>query len=74
MRRLSQFGLVSKLKMAFLGPVMLYTGKREQRQLDAGKTYEPPTFIERRNWTAQPIHQPVPSVKAADKSELVALR
>jgi hypothetical protein len=69
-----EFGAVSRISAALLGPVMWFTGRREQRQLDAGKTYEPPTFIERRNWNAQPIHQPVPNVKAADKPELVVMR
>jgi radical SAM superfamily enzyme YgiQ (UPF0313 family) len=49
-----EFGLGSRLMAAVLGPVMLWTSKREQRQLAEGKTYEPQTFIERRNWTAQP--------------------
>jgi len=29
----------------------LWTSRREQRRLDAGKTYEPDTVIERRNWS-----------------------
>jgi hypothetical protein len=29
---------------------MLWTARREQKRLAAGKTYEPPTIIERRNW------------------------
>ena len=49
-----EFGLVSRIMAALLGPVMLWTSRREQRQLAEGKTYEPKTFIERRNWTKQP--------------------
>jgi hypothetical protein len=32
------------------GPMLLWTTRREQKRLDAGITYEPQTFIERRNW------------------------
>jgi hypothetical protein len=32
------------------GPMMLWTTRREEKRLDAGITYEPETFIERRNW------------------------
>ena len=53
-----EFGLGSKLTAALLGPIMLLTSHREQKQLAAGKTYEPATFIERRNWDAKPALQP----------------
>jgi hypothetical protein len=33
-----------------LGPLMLYTLRREARRLAEGITYEPETFIDRRNW------------------------
>jgi radical SAM superfamily enzyme YgiQ (UPF0313 family) len=33
-----------------LGPLMLWTTRREERRLRAGRTYEPPTIVERRNW------------------------
>jgi radical SAM superfamily enzyme YgiQ (UPF0313 family) len=45
-----EFGQVSTWAGRLLGPVMLWTSRREQRQLAEGKTYEPPTIIERRNW------------------------
>ncbi len=32
------------------GPFLLWTSRREQRRLEAGRTYEPPMFLERRNW------------------------
>jgi radical SAM superfamily enzyme YgiQ (UPF0313 family) len=32
------------------GPLLLWTGRREERRLAAGRTYEPPMFLERRNW------------------------
>jgi hypothetical protein len=45
-----EFGLVSALVSRALGPVLLWTARREERRLAAGHTYEPPTIIERRNW------------------------
>jgi hypothetical protein len=58
-----EFGLVSRLAAHLAGPVLLWTTRREDRQLAAGKTYEPPTFVERRNWLpvaeSAPLPQPV---------------
>lgn len=45
-----EFGLFTKMVSSFLGPVLLWTSKREERRLANGQTYEPPTIIERRNW------------------------
>jgi hypothetical protein len=47
-----EFGFVSRMVSRALGPVLLWSARREERRLDAGQTYEPPTIIERRNWTA----------------------
>jgi hypothetical protein len=46
-----EFGLFAKVMARTLGPVMLWSARREERALAAGKTYEPKTIIERRNWT-----------------------
>jgi radical SAM superfamily enzyme YgiQ (UPF0313 family) len=43
-------GLFSRLMPAILGPVFLWTTRREERRLARGKTYEPPTILERTNW------------------------
>jgi radical SAM superfamily enzyme YgiQ (UPF0313 family) len=43
-------GLVSRLMPAVLGPVLLWSTRREEKRLARGKTYEPPTILERRNW------------------------
>jgi hypothetical protein len=48
----AEFGSLSRAMSWLLGPVILWTSRREQRQLAAGKTYEPETIIEQRNWTA----------------------
>ena len=45
-----EFGIGARLSRLSLGPILLWTSRREERRLAAGKTYEPRTFIERRNW------------------------
>ncbi len=49
-----EFGLATRSLRMVVGPLLLYTSKREDRRLAAGKTYEPPTFVERRNWAGVP--------------------
>jgi radical SAM superfamily enzyme YgiQ (UPF0313 family) len=46
-----EFGFLSRASATFLGPVLWWTNRREEKRLAAGKTYEPPTILERRNWT-----------------------
>ncbi len=43
-------GFLSRMLPALLGPVLLWTTRREERRLARGKTYEPPTILERSNW------------------------
>jgi len=45
-----EFGAFSRLVASLAGPVLLWTTRREERRMAAGKTYEPPTILERRNW------------------------
>ena len=45
-----EFGARSKLAASLFGPLLLWASAREEKRLAAGKTYEPPTIIERRNW------------------------
>ena len=45
-----EFGTISRMAANLVGPVLLWTTRREERRVAAGKTYEPPTFLERRNW------------------------
>jgi len=47
-----EFGLVTRLASRVLGPVLLWSTRREAKRLAAGHTYEPRTIIERRNWTS----------------------
>jgi radical SAM superfamily enzyme YgiQ (UPF0313 family) len=48
-----EFGVVTRVIAGLLGPVLLWTSRREQKRLAEGKTYEPTTFIEHRNWRTQ---------------------
>ena len=45
-----EFPLKARLSAASLGPVLLWSTRREENRLASGHTYEPPTFVERRNW------------------------
>jgi hypothetical protein len=45
-----EFPLTGHLSAAVLGPILLWSTRREDKRLAAGCTYEPSTFIERRNW------------------------
>ncbi len=45
-----EFGLFSKIAARLAGPLVLWAARREERRLARGKTYEPRTIIERRNW------------------------
>jgi len=45
-----EFPVVSRISTALLGPILLWSSRRETKRLEAGQTYEPPTFIERTNW------------------------
>jgi hypothetical protein len=46
----AEFGAISRWAARVIGPVMLWSANREEKRLAKGKTYEPPTFLERRNW------------------------
>jgi radical SAM superfamily enzyme YgiQ (UPF0313 family) len=45
-----EFGAMAKLAAKALGPVLLWTVRREEKRLQRGWTYEPHSVIERRNW------------------------
>ena len=45
-----EFGNVARVASRAGGPVLLWTSRREERRLAAGRTYDPPTFLERSNW------------------------
>jgi hypothetical protein len=47
-----EFPVVARLTAAWLGPILLWATRREDRRLASGRTYEPPTFLERRNWVS----------------------
>jgi len=45
-----EFGFTARFSARSLGPILLWTSRREERRLARGQTYEPPTFCERTNW------------------------
>ena len=47
-----EFGVPTRFSSHILGPFILWMARREERRLAAGKTYEPPTFLERTNWAS----------------------
>lgn len=46
----AEFGLASRFATGLLGPLLLWTARREEKRLALGQTYEPATIIERTNW------------------------
>ena len=42
--------LSSRMMPSVLGPILLWTARREDRRLSHGQTYEPPSILERSNW------------------------
>jgi hypothetical protein len=46
----NEFGAKAKFVSHLLGPALLFTTRREARRLARGKTYEPPTIVERTHW------------------------
>jgi radical SAM superfamily enzyme YgiQ (UPF0313 family) len=49
------FGTFTRMVRTVVGPVLLWTSKREDKRLARGVTYEPKTFVERRNWVADKL-------------------
>ncbi len=63
-----EFGLKSRLVTSLLGPVLLWSARREERRLLAGATYEPQTVIERRNWSGAVAEMPLPALECAEEA------
>ncbi|MGA2965350.1 MAG: cobalamin-dependent protein [Terriglobales bacterium] len=47
-----EFPVAARLTAASLGPILLWATRREERRLARGRTYEPPTFVERSHWVS----------------------
>jgi hypothetical protein len=45
-----EFPVMTRATSAVLGPVLLWTSRREEKRLAAGCTYEPPIILERSRW------------------------
>ena len=48
-----EFPVMSRISAAVMGPILLWSARKEEKRLAAGKTYEPPTFVERTNWVCE---------------------
>ncbi|MBK5290329.1 MAG: radical SAM protein [Acidobacteriia bacterium] len=46
----TEFGLASRVATALMGPLLLWTSRREEKRLARGWTWEPRVFVERKNW------------------------
>ena len=46
----SEFGLLSRVIDATVGPLLLWSARREASLHPFGRPLEPRTFVERRNW------------------------
>ncbi|MGA3016105.1 MAG: radical SAM protein [Bryobacteraceae bacterium] len=57
-----EFGLWSRVATLVVGPLLLWSARREARRLAQGQTYEPQTIVERRNWAPPAL---VPSDEGA---------
>jgi len=47
-----EFPVIARLTAASLGPILLWSARREGSRLASGQTYEPPTLVDRRNWVS----------------------
>jgi hypothetical protein len=65
-----EFGVASQVVTRALGPVLLWSARREERRLAQGHTYEPRTIVERRNWTwPAPLRAPgIPILTAQEET------
>jgi radical SAM superfamily enzyme YgiQ (UPF0313 family) len=45
-----EFPVMARLTASLLGPILLWSSRREEKRLASGHTYEPPTIVERTNW------------------------
>jgi hypothetical protein len=53
-----EFGFTSRMISRAMGPLLLWSTRREDRRLASGVTYEPPSILERRNWTPATVLRP----------------
>lgn len=52
-----ELGLLSSVVARFVGPVALWTSRREAKRYPNGRPLEPRTFVERRNWPGDAVQQ-----------------
>jgi hypothetical protein len=65
-----EFGLFSSVVSRAVGPVLLWSARREEKRLAQGMTYEPSTIIERRNWDwSAPLASAAPTLAGLTTQE-----
>jgi radical SAM superfamily enzyme YgiQ (UPF0313 family) len=45
-----EFPVMARVAAGLLGPILLWTTRREEKRLAAGRTYEPPVIVQRSHW------------------------
>ena len=65
----AEFGIVARISARALGPVLQWTTRREEQRLAQGWTYEPPTILERTNWSLQP--EPLSVLESLDTNAVL---
>jgi hypothetical protein len=63
----AEFGISTRLLRMLVGPLLLATSSHEDRRLANGVTYEPQTFIERKNWVDEAKTDKNPEVAVMPK-------
>jgi len=64
-----ELGFVSRLASPVIGRAVYHMIRREEKRLNEGWTYQPPMFVEQRNWetlaraTVAPVLDPVPQTQ-----------
>lgn len=57
-----EFGLVSRMAAPIIGRAVHLMILREEKRLARGWTYQPPMFVEKRNWERLPQHMEAPAL------------
>ncbi|HUP03278.1 MAG TPA: radical SAM protein [Bryobacteraceae bacterium] len=68
-----EFGIATRLAERAVGPLLLWSARREVKRLAAGQTYEPRTIVERRNWTRPAEASPRMNLGSLRAEETVGL-
>jgi hypothetical protein len=50
-----ELGLRARAVHGLLGPILLFTSRREARRFPKGRPLEPQTFVDRRGWSGKAV-------------------